>query len=889
LTIAVAGDSYTLPLPLTALNQTETALNPHESDVVVDTAEGLRIVFHLREYDTSVKVDVIALRDVQLDLKRGTVNKLEKAGKWGWDWGPLFDKISCGGGKCTLSMRAGEEIDPWIYYDSASGTYVMDSQSDYVPVAYSPSATLKDPSGWWSGNLLPSYVVASKCWYSVSGGVHNFTFDVLPNSGVAVVPVEIHVPDGGILALVRFYNFTGGSWIAASPSYQFGLTAKAARGSQAAWMWKPSAWNIANLNQTSAADGTLYRQIIAFNYTWLLERKAVSGDGRVRLNVLVYAPLPEQGDGKKTVALTVQAANNDLVLLHYRDLFLDGVDDYVRVEPFTVYGWSEITIAERVYAFHPKANMMYSRSGMIGDNSIDYPSTLLTAGSGFSYDYLVAAWVTRGADGALQGYGFFWSSFKNQWVHLVRRFSGDRVFGVWINGEKKYAVNVPADAKTVLEWNPDTATYPERYKRFVLGANTAFGDRMTCVYGEVRVYSRALSDMEVLQDYRRAASGGGLALHLDPSYWNGTHLIDLSGNGKHGRIYGNAQRVASSQPYLYRVTGKYGDGKLRALLPSEIAASAALTVKDANGNAVWTGTPAGNLTTVSCPTSTCTVTVSIDKRALGNVVTYVLSQPAPSYAPHLFVNLVPGGVNVAPKIPPPNTTLTLTHPITGTQLTITYVSYGTDMPVCVEVNGTQIPTAVIPTQYLQKSLSVRVVTATETMKAVIKSVQGGNLTFARWEGGERGGRLIFRVEAPSGAWIYTFIVSGDRPSIVFIDNAMYPYAMDLDSLLSGSVPGWAYSGNTVVVKAQAHSPVDVVVDYSGASVISSLNTAIGSLGSAVTTLAAAIVIAAAAALLKVLLGGSFDPAGFAKTVLVVAILMAAAIIAVQVVFWVANP
>jgi hypothetical protein len=119
---------------------------------------------------------------------------------------------------------------------------------------------------------------------------------------------------------------------------------------------------------------------------------------------------------------------------------------------------------------------------------------------------------------------------------------------------------------------------------------------------------------------------------------------------------------------------------------------------------------------------------------------------------------------------------------------------------------------------------------------------------------------------------------------------MYPYAMDLDALISGTVAGWSWDGvNTVVVKAQAHSPVDVVVDYSGAPVIESLNTAIGSMGSAVTTLAAAIVIAAAAALLKVLLGGSFDPADFAKTILVVAILIAVTLLAVQIVFWVANP
>jgi hypothetical protein len=244
---------------------------------------------------------------------------------------------------------------------------------------------------------------------------------------------------------------------------------------------------------------------------------------------------------------------------------------------------------------------------------------------------------------------------------------------------------------------------------------------------------------------------------------------------------------------------------------------------------------------------------------------------------------------VAPKIPPPNTTLTLTHPIAGTQLTITYVSYGTDMPVCVQVNGTQIPTAVIPTQYLQKSLSVRVVTATKTMKAVIKSVQGGNLTYAYWEGGERVGRLVFRVEAPSGAWIYAFVVSSGRPTSVAIGGAP-AVCFGLDELLSQPVEGWSWDGvNTVVVKARARSPVNVILDYAGTETLEWMGSAVAQAANAAVVLAAAFAVIAAVMLLKVLAGGSFDPVDFAKTVLVVLLTVGVAAFAVQVIFHFAAP
>ncbi|MEM2234092.1 MAG: LamG-like jellyroll fold domain-containing protein [Nitrososphaerota archaeon] len=184
-----------------------------------------------------------------------------------------------------------------------------------------------------------------------------------------------------------------------------------------------------------------------------------------------------------------------------RTLFHDSVDDYTVITPFTVYGWNEITIAEWIYPYWPKANTSWSKFSMIGDYTIDYPSTFFGTDNRTDYTYLHVTWTTRKPDGT-RGY-YYWEVFgyRNTWVHVVRRFTEDREISFWVNGVKKYTATVPVEEKTVLEWNPDTATYPERYRRFVLGANTVLGERMKVSYKSLRIYDRALSENEIKRLY----------------------------------------------------------------------------------------------------------------------------------------------------------------------------------------------------------------------------------------------------------------------------------------------------------------------------------------------------------------------------------------------------
>jgi len=224
-------------------------------------------------------------------------------------------------------------------------------------------------------------------------------------------------------------------------------------------------------------------------------------------------------------------------------LYHSGVDNYTVVEPFTIYGWSEITIEELVYPVYPKANASWSKFSMIGDYWTDSPSTFLGTNNRKDYTSLEVFWVTRTTDGVKKHYVYNFYAYRNSWVHLIRRFTADREYSVWVNGEKKYSVTIPSDEKTVLEWNPDTATHPYMYERFVLGANVVLGEEMTVMYGCLRIYrDKALNENEIKHNFYHlndpARDGLVLWLHWDSIDIGAGKWYDKSGYGNHGTIYG---------------------------------------------------------------------------------------------------------------------------------------------------------------------------------------------------------------------------------------------------------------------------------------------------------------------------------------------------------------
>ncbi|PNV81834.1 MAG: hypothetical protein C0179_00670 [Fervidicoccus sp.] len=234
-----------------------------------------------------------------------------------------------------------------------------------------------------------------------------------------------------------------------------------------------------------------------------------------------------------------------------RATYFNGVNAYAVVSPFTVYGWSEITVAEWFYPVWPKANNYWSKFSMIGDYWTDRPSVFWGMDNRYDYTWLAILWVTRKPDGTARVYSYnIYSYAVKQWVFTAYRFTSAREYSVYVNGVKKYSATVPADYKTVLEWNPDTATYPGRYKRFVLGESSALGEPMTMYQSMLLIYTRALSDAEIQQIYYYPYDPprNGLVLWLD---WTSLDCAsgmwyDKSGFGNHATLY-NVQCVDTTK------------------------------------------------------------------------------------------------------------------------------------------------------------------------------------------------------------------------------------------------------------------------------------------------------------------------------------------------------
>jgi hypothetical protein len=229
-------------------------------------------------------------------------------------------------------------------------------------------------------------------------------------------------------------------------------------------------------------------------------------------------------------------------------VYFDGVDDYV-VIPLTVYGWQGITVIERLYPFHPKANSAWTKFSMIGDIWTDRPSVFWSTDSRYDYTALVLAFNTRRPDGTIKYYGFSIFAYRNMWVNVAYRFStSDRVLAGYVNGVRVYTASIPSTEITVLEWNPDTATRPWMYRRFVLGANVYGGENMKMMQFQLLIYSRALSDSEIAWNYwnpdNPVRNGLVVWLQADPLYVEDIdgdgvlEWVDLSGSGNHGKIYG---------------------------------------------------------------------------------------------------------------------------------------------------------------------------------------------------------------------------------------------------------------------------------------------------------------------------------------------------------------
>jgi len=182
-------------------------------------------------------------------------------------------------------------------------------------------------------------------------------------------------------------------------------------------------------------------------------------------------------------------------------LYFNGINSYAVAQPFTVYGWNGISICRWVIIPSYKPNTAWSKSFMIGDYWTDYPSFFQAyPNSTISYGFSIL-FTTRRPNGT-QGYYSWYVDVFNTWVFICDTFNlTTGVYDGYLNGNLEYSTIIPSDEETILQWNPNTATYPFLYERFVIGCNTWFTECVNETVSQAMIFNISLTSLEVSELY----------------------------------------------------------------------------------------------------------------------------------------------------------------------------------------------------------------------------------------------------------------------------------------------------------------------------------------------------------------------------------------------------
>ncbi|MCI4407519.1 MAG: DUF2341 domain-containing protein, partial [Thermofilum sp.] len=345
----------------------------------------------------------------------------------------------------------------------------------------------------------------------------------------------------------------------------------------------------------------------------------------------------------------------------------NGINNYAMVKPFSVYGWNEYTLV----AWISPTNVFGGKTDMIGRN---LPSPVWWIGSWIELSpygtyNVIGCEIWRPSDNAhyvVWDYSMPLSSYK--WAQIIYTVS-------------KLSKNVQIYFNSIMLKNVDISSYldagyitpmdDEYMTKFVIGTAPTFDEWASLIHGELRIYNRALSPTEISGLYQGTLNPtDGLMLWLvaDPHYiydinWDGyVDWIDLSGNNHHATLYnfhsqgnfiGSVMNV-----YTYFVAGRqkinvyYMSGSGKTTI-TWVPFGALVTVKDQNGNTIYSGYGQGTPISLSLSPGTYTVTLSAGGSMLNGLsvqpfyslstTVTVSSSSGVAVAPHLYEWYLSGG------------------------------------------------------------------------------------------------------------------------------------------------------------------------------------------------------------------------------------------------------
>jgi hypothetical protein len=240
-----------------------------------------------------------------------------------------------------------------------------------------------------------------------------------------------------------------------------------------------------------------------------------------------------------TLTATFNIEPGDAVAPHIYDWYLDGVDDYVLIRLSDSLKVSSVTLEVALYRLGrpPNYRTVFGMGAEAGGGLPGGAYVLFNGAGGDGVAFQIWNTANRYKD-----IGF--TAPLHVWTHCACTYDAS-------TGEARCYRNGSLHQSASGWAPPDPTSYRDIYVSYTLPFMVA----------HARIYSRALSDSEIARAYNaNIVSANGLVLFLDATFYNGTHYVDLSGNGNHGVGYGGVSRVLSSRPHLYLVKGLHGDG-----------------------------------------------------------------------------------------------------------------------------------------------------------------------------------------------------------------------------------------------------------------------------------------------------------------------------------------
>ncbi|MEM1699044.1 MAG: LamG domain-containing protein, partial [Sulfolobales archaeon] len=200
---------------------------------------------------------------------------------------------------------------------------------------------------------------------------------------------------------------------------------------------------------------------------------------------------------------------------HLYDLHFDGVNQYASVPSFTFPQVFTVVLSVKAY---PKYSVHNSHEVAFGHPDLWSGTASLTL-----EDTLFG--VFRVFDTAGRGYALTYYSLYDEGVftHVAAQYDGARM--------RLYKNGVLVNERSA----PSTLRYPANDLHLFRHGDGVQHNNI--VASSFLIYSRALTAEEVSNAMGGVVSADGLRLFIDPTFFDGTKYVDLSGNGNHAYPY----------------------------------------------------------------------------------------------------------------------------------------------------------------------------------------------------------------------------------------------------------------------------------------------------------------------------------------------------------------